>query len=290
MSLDTFLTFSTTLRPPKRRHWDTLEPPADAFFELLVPVDGEIGDRLLPEEGPCECSIQPLPDGYECYPVIVQIDSLTHADTVQTCRALTVDHIGVSVGDHELPGAVSMESAKEFIHALPDEQKSVACTNGTDVDTILDLANTLEPDILHVSTDRMDLPPADLFDIREEIPEGMELARSITVRDRGVVYPAMALDPIADWLLLDVREDGTQTGSSSDETDGWTISREIVESVTTSCILGGPHLTPANVTEAIETVRPAGVALGMHSLRDEGGTTDSQLRQFVENARSATVE
>ena len=212
--------------------------------------------------------------------MLVQVTGLTDSTDVEACLGVGVDHLGIVTGDTATPGGLPIEKSNELLAAIPDDHTTVALTRSESVETVLALANRVEPDILLVGADRMDLPPADLFDVREGLPEGMQLMRSIAVEGRGVVYPAMALDPIVDWLLLEPIEQAETQENPLMETDPWEICAEIVESVTTPCLLGGP-LSPETVVERVQTVDPAGVSWSLETAGTEESVASEVLDAFV---------
>src|SRR3954471_15535985 len=82
--------------------------------------------------------------------------------------------------------------------------------------------------------------------------------RSIPVSDLRSVSIAKSYEGAVDFLLLDSHREGDAQIGALGVTHDWTISRRIVESVSTPAILAG-GLGPHNVAEAILAVRPAGV-------------------------------
>lgn len=221
--------------------------------------------------------------------MIVQVSGLTHPETVNACLAANVDHLGVVIGQDDRPGTVSTERASSLLDPVPATQKGVAITSATDVEAVLDIERSVAPDILCVAADRMDLPPADLFDVREGLAEDTELMRSITVEGRGVVYPAMALDPLVEWLVLESSPgEDDDDEDASDRPHPWEVCAEIVEELGSPCLLGG-DVTTENVEDAIEQVSPAGVALSVDA--DAESIFDAaSVEAFVGNARGVTAE
>lgn len=116
--------------------------------------------------------------------------------------------------------------------------------------------------------------------LRRELP-ALKLVQVLHVTDESSLADARRVGHLVDALLLDsgvphapVRQLGG-TGRVHD----WAISRRIVEVSPVPVILAG-GLTPANVTEAIRTVRPFGVDL-CTGLRTAGRLDETKLAAFV---------
>ncbi len=215
--------------------------------------------------------------------MIVQVSPLVESGAVDACLEADVDHLVVPVATDDRPGSVSVDRATDLLATVPAGHTGVVSTTADDVDVVLEKARSIEPDVLCVAADRMELPPADLFDVREGLPAGTDLMRSITVEGRGVVYPAMALHSLVDWLVLESNPPDETEDHEFDRPHPWEVCADIVDELATPCILGG-DVTPATVSEAIETVRPAGVALSL----ERGGAAPVEaetIETFVANAR-----
>jgi phosphoribosylanthranilate isomerase len=116
--------------------------------------------------------------------------------------------------------------------------------------------------------------------LRRELP-ALKLVQVLHVTDESSLAEARRVGRLVDALLLDsgaphapVRQLGG-TGRVHD----WSISRRIVKTASVPVFLAG-GLTPANVTEAIRTVRPFGVDL-CTGLRTAGQLDRSKLAAFV---------
>jgi phosphoribosylanthranilate isomerase len=99
---------------------------------------------------------------------------------------------------------------------------------------------------------------------------------------------ASAEDPHVDAVLIDSRTETAVGGTGV--TFDWTHARETlfqgVDAPKHLVIAGG--LTPANVAEAITTLRPWGVDVVTGVELHPGRKDPHKVRQFVENARAAT--
>ena len=114
----------------------------------------------------------------------------------------------------------------------------------------------------------------------------MLLMRSIPVTGQASIALARGYEGIADFLLLDSHRASDRQIGALGVTHDWAISRRIVELVRTPVILAG-GLGPDNVSEAIRTVRPAGVDSKTKTDRDGSHQKDlGRVRRFYEAART----
>ncbi|TYT60531.1 phosphoribosylanthranilate isomerase [Natrialba swarupiae] len=218
--------------------------------------------------------------------MIVQIYSLTTVDDVHACSNAGVDHVGVAAGNQDLPASISNEEARTLFEATSDRMRTVALTVETDVDEILDYAEAVDPDILHLCPDVDALTVEQIREINEALPKSMDVMRALDVVD-GAVDIAEQLDSVTDWFLLDTATDAVEGIGASGETHDWSISRRIVEATETPVILAG-GLSPENVTEAVEAVDPAGVDSYTHTSAGERRKDPEKVRAFTEAARAGS--
>ncbi|MCW8173282.1 phosphoribosylanthranilate isomerase [Natrialba swarupiae] len=217
--------------------------------------------------------------------MIVQIYSLTTVDDVHACSNAGVDHVGVAAGNQDLPASISNEEARTLFEATSDRMRTVALTVETDVDEILDYAEAVDPDILHLCPDVDALTVEQIREINEALPKSMDVMRALDVVD-GAVDIAEQLDSVTDWFL-DTATDAVEGIGASGETHDWSISRRIVEATETPVILAG-GLSPENVTEAVEAVDPAGVDSYTHTSAGERRKDPEKVRAFTEAARAGS--
>jgi phosphoribosylanthranilate isomerase len=218
--------------------------------------------------------------------VIVQIYSLTSVDDVRACADAGVDHIGVAAGSQDLPASISNERARELFAAAPEGTKTVALTVETAVDDVLAYAEDVEPDILHLCPDVDAMSVEQVREVRDALPASMDVMRALDVVE-GTVEVATELDSVCDWFLLDTSTDAVEGIGASGETHDWSVSREVVAATETPVILAG-GLSPANVAEAVRTVRPAGVDSYTHTSASERRKDPEKVRAFAEAARAAS--
>jgi phosphoribosylanthranilate isomerase len=191
--------------------------------------------------------------------MIIQIYAFTRIEQAQEAAALGVNHIGFIAGDYGLVYAeLSYAQAHQMAASLPIQAHSVALTMSTQVDEILSMAEVVNPSIIHISTDPLELGLNETEQLRIRLPDHIKLMKAIPVVDETSLDLAIKFAPFCDYLLLDTKVGGMPGVGATGRIHDWRISRKIVESVSIPVILAG-GLTPENVPQAIQAVCPAGV-------------------------------
>jgi phosphoribosylanthranilate isomerase len=224
--------------------------------------------------------------------MIVQIYSLTHPDDVRSLVEMGVDHIGFAPAGQGLRSELDWAEARKLLTLLPEGFKGAALTVRTEPEAIADMAEAINPAIVHICCPTEALSVVEQRRLRTLLPEGCQIMKAIDVG--GPETATRAIDaaerfaPVSDYLLLDT-DDPEITGiGAAGRTHDWDISARIVERVgdeTTVILAGG--LNPENVGQAIRHVRPAGVdSFSWTNRADDSRRKDLGLvRDFVREAR-----
>ena len=210
-------------------------------------------------------------------------------DEARAVAALGVDQVGVTPSQRGLPGEVDAATARAILAAVRGYALGVALTVETDPDAILAMVQAVQPDILHLCGPAGSLPPEAVCNLRARLPD-MPIMQAVSVTGLGAIDVALAYQEVAEYLILDTQATGIPGIGASGQTHDWTISREIVRRVQVPVILAG-GLSPENVAEAVQIVRPWGVDSLTHTnhpLPGGGFRKDMErVRQFVAAARRA---
>lgn len=202
----------------------------------------------------------------------VKICGITREDDLYTAVAAGADAVGfVSDVPVETPREVSPDRAAELVAAVPPFVTSVLVTMPANPDQALALAEAVGPDVLQVHGH---LAEGDVAYLASKTDAAVVMAVAAGEADLARRY-----DDVADALLVDTDEAGG-TGRTHD----WERSRELVADLDSPVILAG-GLTPRNVVDAVEIVRPhaVDVASGVES---DGGVKDHRaVAAFVARAR-----
>jgi phosphoribosylanthranilate isomerase len=220
---------------------------------------------------------------------IVQIYAVTSVAQALTTAGLGVDHVGFVAGDYgEVYGELTFAQAGEIAAALKGKAISSALTMSVDLAEIVRMAQAVQPDIIHISSDMEAVDVAAMRQLRAMLPASVALMKAIHVSGPESVEAALAFAQVAEFLLLDTKVPGMPGVGATGVTHDWSVSRQIVERVgdIARVILAG-GLTPENVQRAIETVQPWGVDsnTGTNIPGDPVAKDMERVRAFVTEAK-----
>lgn len=223
--------------------------------------------------------------------MIVQIYTAQSAAEALNLARCGVDYVGLTPTDIGLPGQISDATAAEAVRALKGVAVSVALSVSADLDEIERMATTVKPDVLHLCAETGAVSVESVRQLRRRLPD-LKIMQAIAVGADGDYELAMEYAGVSDFLILDsVTEDVSGVGAAG-VTHDWSRSARIVADAGIPVILAG-GLSPDNVAEAIEVVRPWGVDSLTHTSRHFGdGKFEKDLdlvEQFVRAAKTARV-
>jgi phosphoribosylanthranilate isomerase len=175
---------------------------------------------------------------------------------------------------------ISPENAAGIIGKLPENADTVIVTHQTDPEKAAALARITGGHTLQVHGD---MPPAGVRKLAALAPD-LRLIKAVHVSGPESIEAAAAYAGIAHALLLDTRTVDRLGGTG--RTHDWSISARIVAAVPVPVYLAG-GLTPENISDAIERVRPAGVDVNS-GVKDSAGEKDAEkVSLFVSRAIGA---
>jgi phosphoribosylanthranilate isomerase len=205
-------------------------------------------------------------------------------DALATVEA-GADLIGLVVDDSgAVPEEISPEQARAIFAAIDGSALGVALSLSTDPDEICAMAEQVQPHAVHLAASALAID--DLIRVRARLPDTKIMA-AVPVTGPGAVEVACERSRYADYLLLDSKSAADAFTGATGKTHDWSISRRIVEAVSTPVILAG-GLSPENVADAIEAVRPWGVDSYTHTNipGDRRRKDPARVRAFVGAARA----
>jgi len=134
---------------------------------------------------------------------------------------------------------------------------------------------------VHVRTIQLvdEFPVEDYAVVRDEFPE-LRLVQVLHVRNEDAVEQARAVMPHVDAILLDSGNPELRTKElgGTGRIHDWNISRNIVEASDIPVYLAG-GLTPENVRQAVEIVKPFGVDV-CSGVRTHGRLDEKKVEDF----------
>ncbi|WEL16525.1 Phosphoribosylanthranilate isomerase [Halorhabdus sp. SVX81] len=188
-----------------------------------------------------------------------------------------VDAVGViSEVPVDTPREVAPERAADLLDAVPPLVSGVLVTMPETVEDARKLVGETQPDAVQVHGT---LDPDEVEELAAAIPQSVLVAL-----DHGADLDAYA--DAADGLVVDSLDEAG--GGGTGRTHDWDRTAELVERLDVPILLAG-GLTPENVAEAVETVRPFGVDTASGVERDGGVKDHDAVEQFVDRAGEPRV-
>jgi phosphoribosylanthranilate isomerase len=202
---------------------------------------------------------------------------------------LGVDQVGFVAGDYgEIHGELTFAEARAIAEALKGKALSSALTMSTDVFEIVRMAQAVQPDIIHISSNTEAVGIEAMQQLRRSLPANIALMKAIHVNGPESIEIALEFAAVAEILLLDTKVEGMPGVGATGATHDWNISREIVTQVgdRTKIILAG-GLTPENVGAAIAATQPWGVDSNTRTnIPGDPVRKDwNRVREFVKQAK-----
>ena len=200
-----------------------------------------------------------------------KICGITTAEDLRTAVAAGADAVGLIAGvDSDTPRSVTPEQAAELARAAPPFVTTVLVTMPETPATAVDLLDRVGPDAVQVHGG---LSRAETARLSTEAGVGVLRA----------VSPGTAadFDDAADALVVDSLDESGAGGTG--EIHDWTRTRELAASLSSPVVLAG-GLTPVNVADAVETVRPFAVDVASGVEAAPGRKDPDAVSAFVREA------
>jgi phosphoribosylanthranilate isomerase len=180
---------------------------------------------------------------------------------------------------------LSENTAANIITALPTTVNKVLITYLNNAYNIKRLASFLRVNYIQLHSD---INILEIAKIKRFLPQ-IKIIKSIIIRDsRAENYISFIkhYSPHVDAFILDTYDPITGTCGATGKTHDWQVSRYIVTISPRPVILAG-GLNPENITEAILTVRPAGVDVHSGVEGKDGRKDITLLKSFIDKAKMA---
>lgn len=213
----------------------------------------------------------------------VKICGMKRKEDIVTACYEGADAVGFIVGAlYKTPDEISIAQLEELLKYVSPFVTPVVVTHLVNPLTIVSLAQKT-----HVKTFQLqgDVSPEDILIVKNKVPD-LTIIKAIHVTGKESIGIAKQYEEVADMLLLDSRTDDRIGGTGL--THDWSISREIVKSVSVPVFLAG-GLTPENVRQAIEVVQPYGVDVNTGTKGQDGFKDPGKVRMFIRNAKAIDV-
>lgn len=250
--------------------------------------------------------------------VIVQIYEVQDRNEAEALIELGVDHIGSVLMSTDFPAHDPLAETMALVSEC--EKKSSLIPLFTDADMVSRALDRYQPDIVHfcevLSGNGSETGMKAAFDrqqdIRKRFPE-ISIMRSIPIAQSGMADWVPTLDiarifePVSDYFLTDtlVISHGAELENAqpvngfvgiTGKTCDWEMAAKLVKSSTIPVILAG-GISPENVLNGIESVKPAGVdSCTLTNAKDSEGRTIrfkkdlKKVKRLVDSVRNVRSE
>ncbi|HUV02910.1 MAG TPA: phosphoribosylanthranilate isomerase [Desulfobacteria bacterium] len=210
--------------------------------------------------------------------VSVKICGITNKADAQLVVESGADMLGMIVDvPVETPRKLRIDEAEKIAKEIGNAIAIVAVLCPRTVDEVEEVVRRIEPFGVQLhGFESNEL----LKSVREALPE-VNVIKTVHVAEDGTIHGVMPEEDYVDFILLDTFSD--RIGGTGRK-HSWAKSREIVEQSTVPVILSG-GLTPENVAEAIEAVKPYGVDVASGVETSGGRKSKEKVLEFVRNAR-----
>ena len=201
----------------------------------------------------------------------IKICGITRIDDARAAIAAGVDAVGL-VFYPRSPRCLDIESARSIVDQLPPLVTVVGVFVNQTIEQVREIADRASLDILQLHGD--------------ETPEqcrryGQPYIKGVRMRDDVDLTATAYAYSDCRGLLLDTYKPGTEGGTG--ETFSW---KRIPATMIKPVILAG-GLNPANVGEAIETVRPFAVDVSSGVEKTQGVKDAREIERLVKAVRAA---
>jgi phosphoribosylanthranilate isomerase len=201
----------------------------------------------------------------------VKVCGITTAEDLEAVVDAGADAVGLLVDvPVETPREITDRRAVELARATPPFVTTVLVTMPERPEATVDLASRVQPDVVQVHGD---LTPGDLAFLSAKV--NGDVVKAVTPAD------APAYDTVADALLVDSLDEEGAGGTG--ETHDWERTRELVDSLASPVVLAG-GLTPENVADAVDAVRPFAVDVASGVEGEPGRKDPGAVESFVREA------
>lgn len=168
------------------------------------------------------------------------------------------------------PGVIDEDTIAEIAASAPPHVATFLLTSERTSEAIAAQVERTGVDTVQIVDH---VPSTVLCELRLALPR-LRLVQVVHVEDERAIDLAREAAPLADALLLDSGSPTAGVLGGTGRAHDWQISRRIVESVSSPVFLAG-GLSPNNVREAVDRVKPAGLDVCSGLRRD--GRLDAAL-------------
>jgi len=209
---------------------------------------------------------------------------LNHPDDAEIACDAGADFIGlVCDGFGLMSVGLNYDETHAVFDRVPTNIMRVTLTITQEVEQVLEMVSNVNPDAVHLAA-TSPIPVNDVMKIRKSAPK-VKIMQTIIMNYGDPIQTAREYQPVSDYFLLDTSDPEANYIGATGQIHDWQLSAELVRTVQIPVILAG-GLSPENVQEAIEIVKPWGVDTYSQTNVDRAyGRKDPRLvKKFIEIA------
>lgn len=191
------------------------------------------------------------------------------------------DAIGLLVGQkHNSDDFIDINVARDIVKECPPYISPVLVTHLDDAEEISYLASQIGVTSIQLHSDcTIDC----IISLRKALPH-IKIIKNFHVNGSDIIQAMRPFEAVVDAFILDTQDLANDKVGGTGLVHDWNISKNIVKEVSRPVILAG-GLTPENVEEAIQFVKPYGVDASS-GLKDSHGFKDNmKVINFVSRAK-----
>ncbi|MEM2972270.1 MAG: phosphoribosylanthranilate isomerase [Candidatus Bathyarchaeia archaeon] len=212
--------------------------------------------------------------------VKVKICGITNEEDLRMVCNMGADAVGFVVGVPSSPRNLTMEKAEKLVRLVPVFVKSVVVTVPKTIEDVLIVYERLKPNAIQIHGE--ETPNAKTL---QEKMLGTSLIRAVSVKSRETVDKVAAEETkFFDAVLLDSYSPRKYGGTGM--VHNWELSKKVREAIHPKPLILAGGLTPENVKDAIQTVKPYAVDVSTGVESKPGVKDPEKVEAFIKNAKN----
>lgn len=212
----------------------------------------------------------------------LKVCCISTADEARLAISAGADALGLVAAMPTGPGPIPDALIKDIASSVPPPIATFLLTSREQPDAIIEHTRATGVNTVQLVDDTLG---QDVWaELRRALPS-VRIVQVIHVRDERSVELAMAAALHVDTLLLDSGNPARRELGGTGRVHDWSLSRQIVERSPVPVFLAG-GLNPANVAQAVHSVRPFGIDL-CSGVRTNGALDPHKLAMLVQAIRAA---
>ena len=185
------------------------------------------------------------------------------------------------------PSSLNLAQAQAVMSKIPSGHDSTAIVFSFDVKEIRRLIEHLQPSYVQLAAGASRIPLSSVKSL-QSLRSKTKIIMAIGVNDSNPKTNSLRFEPFVDTVILDTNDPNRVDVGATGETHDWSISADIVSSLTIPVMLAG-GLSADNIASAVQKVRPWAVDSFSLTNRDDDPIRKDirKVTDFVTRAKNA---